>query len=79
VVGIKKQPKGFRNSRETEMVSDLMQEPSCFSWTHHVIAPLYDGGWNVPNVGNVVQNVTVRLEETAMDKIMARKNITIET
>jgi len=49
----------------------LMKLPCSGGRTHHVIATLNYGGWNIPDFVHIVKDLGVIFEETSIDKVVA--------
>src|SRR5262249_9068339 len=48
-----------------------MQVPGAFHRAYHVIAPLHDDGWNMPDPADILDELVVAAQEAAMHEVVA--------
>jgi len=54
-----------------QLATDLVQFPGCFGRTHKIISALHDRCWNVTYFLDVVKNMTITSQESAVYEVMA--------
>src|SRR5476649_1300975 len=47
-----------------------MQVPRAGGGAHHIVASLNNGGWNVPNARNIIDQLVLAAQETAIHEVM---------